>query len=196
MTLFGVLNDQFEFLICISRFSGTFSLNKPLKINFAMVKLFSLVPAAILISSSWKYSSSVIPSNFYSETLSKVTLLHFTFIFSFLSLVIFVGVDTTITFVFALLKTRFVSLDHVEIEWISFSILLINSCRWLVLHARYYVASSAYCKHSLSGVICDISATHRFKNIAPHIEPYGTLNSDVKRVEKCASIWQYCRKVK
>ena len=38
MTFFGVLNDRFEVLICISRFSGTFSLSKPLKINFAMVK--------------------------------------------------------------------------------------------------------------------------------------------------------------
>ena len=38
MTLFGVLNDQFEVLTCISRFSGTFSFNKPLKIGFAMVK--------------------------------------------------------------------------------------------------------------------------------------------------------------
>ena len=38
MTLFGVLNDRFEVLTCISRFSGMFSRNKPLKISFAMVK--------------------------------------------------------------------------------------------------------------------------------------------------------------
>ena len=38
MTSFGVLNDRFEVLACISRFSGMFSCNKPLKISFAMVK--------------------------------------------------------------------------------------------------------------------------------------------------------------
>ena len=38
VTFFGVLNDQFEVLTCISRFSGTFSLNKSLKIIFVMVK--------------------------------------------------------------------------------------------------------------------------------------------------------------
>ena len=38
MTLFGVLNDRFEVLICIFRFLGTFSFNKLLKISFAMVK--------------------------------------------------------------------------------------------------------------------------------------------------------------
>ena len=36
--LFGVLNDQFEVLTCISRFSGTPSFNKLLKITFTMVK--------------------------------------------------------------------------------------------------------------------------------------------------------------
>ena len=39
---------------------------------------------------------------------------------------------------------------------------------------------------SLSGVICDISVTHRLNSIGPNIEPCGTLNSDVKRVAKCA----------
>ena len=38
MTLFGVLNDQLKVLTCISRFSGMFSCNKPLKISSAMVK--------------------------------------------------------------------------------------------------------------------------------------------------------------
>ena len=40
--LFGVLNDQFEFLTCIPRFSGTFSFNKPLKISFAIIKFILL----------------------------------------------------------------------------------------------------------------------------------------------------------
>ena len=38
----------------------------------------------------------------------------------------------TITFVFALLKMRFVSLDYLKMEWISFSILLIHACRRLI----------------------------------------------------------------
>ena len=38
MTLFDVLHDQFEALTFISRFSGMFSRNKPLKKSFAMVK--------------------------------------------------------------------------------------------------------------------------------------------------------------
>ena len=40
MTLFGVLNGRFGFLICISRFSDIFSFNKPSKISFAIVKFF------------------------------------------------------------------------------------------------------------------------------------------------------------
>ena len=103
----------------------------------------------------------------------------------------------TITFVLALLKIRFVSLDGLEMEWMSFSILLIHACRPLALHARYNVASSAYCKHSLSGIIWDISATHRLNNIGPNIEPCGTPNSDVNRVQKFASICTICcQKVK
>ena len=39
MTLVGILDDRFEVLTCLSRFSGMFSFNKPLKIGFAMVKL-------------------------------------------------------------------------------------------------------------------------------------------------------------
>ena len=98
----------------------------------------------------------------------------------------------TIAFVLALLKIRFVSLDHLEIEWISISILLIHECRSLFLHAWYNVVSSAYWRH-----IGNISATHRLNNIGPNIEPCGTPNSDVKRVEKCASICtKCCRKVK
>ena len=97
----------------------------------------------------------------------------------------------TITLVFALSKIRFVSHDYLEIEWISFSILLINACCWLALHARYVVLS-AYCKHLLFGVICDISATHRLNNNDPNIEPCDTPNSD----KKCASIYtKCCRKV-
>ena len=46
-------------------------------------------------------------------------------------------------------------------------------------HARHNVVSSAYCKHSLSDVIWDISATHRLINIGPIIKPCGTPNSDV-----------------
>ena len=38
MALFDILYDRFEVLICISRFSVTFSFNEPLKIGFAMVK--------------------------------------------------------------------------------------------------------------------------------------------------------------
>ena len=89
----------------------------------------------------------------------------------------------TITFVLALLKIRFVSLDHLEIAWIRCPILLIHACPSLALHARYNVVSSAYCKHSLYGVIWDISVTHRLNNMGPNIEPCGTPNSDVKRVE-------------
>ena len=85
----------------------------------------------------------------------------------------------TITFVFALLRLRFVSLDHLEKEWISFSILLILACRSLVFHTRHDVVSSTYCKHSLSDVIWDISATHRLINIGPNIKPCDTPNSDV-----------------
>ena len=98
---------------------------------------------------------------------------------------------------FCTVKIRFVSLYHLETEWISFSILLINACCWLALHARYNIALSACCKHLVSGVICDISATHRLNNNGSNLEPYGTPNSDVKRVEKCASIYtKCCRKVK
>ena len=69
-------------------------------------------------------------------------------------------------------------------------------CRLLPLHAQYNVVSSAYCKHSLAGVICDIFATHRLNNIGPNIEP-GTPNSYIIRVEKCASkCTKCCRKVK
>ena len=39
---------------------------------------------------------------------------------------------------------------------------------------------SAYCKHSLSGVICDISATHRLNYIDPNLKPCGTPKSNVK----------------
>ena len=75
--------------------------------------------------------------------------------------------------------------------------MLIHASRWLVLHTRCNVVSCAYCKHLLSGVIHDISATHKLDNIAPNIEPCGTPNSDVKRVEKCASnCTKCCRKVK
>lgn len=38
-----------------------------------------------------------------------------------------VGVDMTITFIFALLKIRFASTDHLEIDWILFSIILIHA---------------------------------------------------------------------
>ena len=68
--------------------------------------------------------------------------------------------------------------------------MLIHASRWLVLHTRCNVVSCAYCKHLLSGVIHDISATHK-------LEPCGTPNSDVKIVEKCASnCTKCCRKVK
>ena len=91
-------------------------------------------------------------------------------------------------FVCAQLKIKSVSSEYLEIDWISFLILLIHACRWLALHARYNVVSSVYCKDSLSAVICDICAMHELNSIGPNIKLCGTPNSDVKRVEKCVSI--------
>ena len=162
--------------------NGGFSVRNSLE-YFRYYAIKSRLYEKSLFRPLWKYLSSVFSSNSHSGTLSRVILLlHFTFTFSSLCWWCFdiCGVDMTITFAFALLKITFVSFDNLEINWISFSILLIRACRWLVLHARY-VASSAYCKHSLSGVIYDISATHKLHNIGPNIEPCGTPNSDVKR---------------
>ena len=57
-----------------------------------------------------------------------------------------------------------------------------------MLLTRYNVVLSVYCKHLLSDVICNISVTHRLNNIGPNIDPYGTPNSHVERVEKFPSI--------
>ena len=78
-----------------------------------------------------------------------------------------------ITFVFALLKIMLIIVYKKN-----------NHKKIIVL--------SGYCKHSLSGVICNIPATHRLSNIAPNMGPCGSQNSDVKRVEKCASIYTQC----
>ena len=76
-----------------------------------------------------------------------------------------VGVDMTITFIFALLKIRFASTDHLEIDWVLFSIILIHASCWLALHTCYNIALFAYCRQSLSGVICGVPATHKLNNI-------------------------------
>ena len=64
------------------------------------------------------------------------------------------------------------------------------NANWVALHTRYNALSSG--KHSLSAVICKISATHRLNNIAPNIGTCGTPISDVKRLEKCPSICTKC----
>ena len=142
-----------------------------------MMYIISIFSAQKVIrSSSFKCSSSVISSNFSSCALR----LFFLFL-SWWCFDIF-RVDMTTTFVFALLKIRFVSFHHLEIDRISFSIVLIHVCRWLVLHARFNVVSSAYCRHSFSGVIYNISATQILYNIGPNIEP----------VKKCVSVCTKC----
>ena len=89
----------------------------------------------------------------------------------------------TITFAFALLKIRFVLLGHLEIEWISFSVLLICACRRLTMHVRY----NLYHLHLVNIhflVLFATSATHRLNNIGSNIESCDAPNSDVRRVEK------------
>ena len=75
-----------------------------------------------------------------------------------------------------------------DILTMDISAMLIHAYLGLSLRARYNVLSSAHCKHLLSGIIFEMSATNMLNNIGPNIEPCGTLNSDFKRVERCASI--------
>ena len=66
VTLFGVLNDQFEVLTCISRFLGNFSFNKPLKISFVMVKFILSGTSShfnLVMSSHVAYLSSTKPAH-------------------------------------------------------------------------------------------------------------------------------------
>ena len=110
---------------------------------------------------------SVIPGSFHSGTLSRVILLHFTFIFSSLSLWCFdiCRVDITITFLF-FVKNKICIIWPYQ-NWLDIFLNTVDRC---MLTCFACVVSSSYFKHLLSGVFCNIPAAHSWSNIRPNIK--------------------------